>query len=62
MTIHKKVYEVQQLLGLLDAAFAYLNIYYPNEEEKAKAREAVDALSQYWRKLGLAITLKAHVM
>jgi hypothetical protein len=62
-TIHKKVYEVQQLLGLLDAAFAsYLNIYYPNEEEKAKAREAVDALSQYWRKLGLAITLKDHVM
>jgi hypothetical protein len=32
-TIHKKVYEIQQLIGLLDAAFAYLNIYYLNEDE-----------------------------
>jgi hypothetical protein len=50
MTVHKKIYDVQQLLGLLDAA------------EKANAREAVNALSQHWRKLGLGITLKAHVM
>jgi hypothetical protein len=47
---------------LLDAAFAYLNIYYPNDIEKQQAREAVNALSQYWRKLGLGITLKAHIM
>lgn len=56
------MHDFQQLLGLLDAAFAYLNIYYPNELEKQQAREAVTALMQYWRKLGLVITLKAHVM
>jgi len=60
--IQKKMHDFQQLLGLLDAAFAYLNIYYPNELEKQQAREAVTALMQYWRKLGLVITLKAHVM
>jgi hypothetical protein len=47
---------------LLDGAFAYLNIYYPNEVEKKQAKEAVAALSTYWRKIGLSITLKAHVM
>jgi hypothetical protein len=62
MTIDKKMDEVDQLLGLLDAAFAYLNICYPNELEKQKAREAIAALSSYWRKLGLSITLKAQVM
>jgi hypothetical protein len=61
-TIDKKMDEVEQLLGLLDAAFAYLNTFYPNDLEKQKAREAVAALSSYWRKLGLSITLKAHVM
>jgi hypothetical protein len=39
---------------LLDAAFAYLNIFYPNDIKKQQAREAVNALSQYWRKLGMA--------
>jgi hypothetical protein len=53
-TINKKIDEVQQLLGLLDAAFAYLNIFYPNDIKKQQAREAVNALSQYWRKLGMA--------
>jgi hypothetical protein len=31
VTINKKNTKFQQLIGLLDAAFAYLNIYYPNE-------------------------------
>jgi hypothetical protein len=47
---------------LLDAAFAYLNISYPNDEEKFKAKESVNALSLHWRNVGLNITLKAHIM
>jgi len=44
-TINKKINEFQQLLGLLDAAFAYLNIYYLDDIEKQPAKEAVNALS-----------------
>ncbi len=33
-TIKKKMEEIEQALGLLDAAFTYLNIYYPNDIEK----------------------------
>jgi hypothetical protein len=47
---------------LLDAAFAYLNIYYPTMEEKEKTEEAVKALSSHWRNVGLSVSLKAHVM
>ncbi len=38
------------------------SILYPTEEDKIKAREAVDALSRHWRKTGLRVTLKAHVV
>jgi hypothetical protein len=61
-TINIKVNELEQLLGLLDAAFAYLYIIYPNTDEKQKAREAVAALIAFWRKADLNITLKAHVL
>jgi hypothetical protein len=61
-TINKKVDGIEVILGLLDAAFAYLNILHPTEEDKIKAREAVDALSRHWRKMGLRVTLKAHVV
>ncbi len=47
---------------MIDATFAYLNIDYPTEDEKKKPRESVDALSHYWRSVGLSVTLKVHVM
>jgi hypothetical protein len=31
--------DVEQLLGLLDATFAYLNIYYPNKVKKFRQRK-----------------------
>jgi len=62
MEVMNKVEEIEQLLGLLDAAFAYLNIIYPNDIEKQLAREATDALIGAWRKAQLSMTLKAHVM
>jgi hypothetical protein len=49
-------------LGLLDAAFAHFNISYPDEIEKLKAKESVAALSRHWRKVGLNVTLKEHIM
>jgi len=49
-------------LGLLDAAFAHFNISYPDEIEKLKAKESVTALSGHWGKVGLNVTLKAHIM
>jgi hypothetical protein len=58
--LHIKVNELEQLLGLLDAAFAYLNIIYPNKDEKQKAREAVASLIAFWRKANLNITLKLN--
>jgi len=61
-TINKKVDGIEVILGLLDAAFAYLNILHPTEQDKTKAREAIDALSRHWRKMGLRVTLKAHVV
>jgi hypothetical protein len=61
-TIHNKMDEFHQTLGLLDAAFSYLSILQPTEDEKRMAREAVDALSKNWRKMGLGISLKAHGM
>jgi hypothetical protein len=60
-SINKKVDQFEQTLGLLDAAFSYLSILQPTEDEK-KAREAVDALSKNWRETGLSISLKVHVM
>ena len=60
--IQSKIDALEALLGLIDAAFAYLNIDHPTEDEKKKARESVDALSHYWRSVGLSVTLKAHVM
>ena len=61
-TINKKLKELEQTLGLLDAAFAYLSILHPTDDEKLKAREAVEALSKHWRSIGLSVTLKAHVL
>ncbi len=61
-TIKEIVDQLEQTLGLLDAAFAYLSIMYPTDDEKKKARDAVDALSKQWRDIGLSISLKAHVM
>ena len=49
-TINKKLKELEQTLGLLDAAFAYLSILHPTDDEKLKAREAVEGLSKHWRK------------
>jgi hypothetical protein len=41
---------------LLDAAFAYLNILHPTDEEKEKAQQAVETLMKYWREeAGLSI-------
>jgi hypothetical protein len=57
-TIHKISIRLSNVFACLMKSFAYLNSYYPNDIEK----EAVKALSQYWRKLGLGITLKAHYM
>jgi hypothetical protein len=48
--------------GLLDAAYAHLNFSYPNEEDKSKSRKTTLALSDHWRKVGLDVTLKAHIM
>jgi hypothetical protein len=53
---------LEHTLGLLDAVFSYLNIYYPTSDEKMKAREAVEALARHWRINGLNVTLKAHIM
>jgi hypothetical protein len=61
-TVTKKIVEFEQTLGLLDAAFSYLSIPCPTDDEKKKAREASQALSKKWREVGLSISLKAHVM
>ena len=61
-TIDEKLDELEMTSGLLDAAFAHLNISYPNEDEKYKARQATLALADLWRKVGLNVTLKAHIM
>jgi len=60
--INEKMQQLDLTLGLLDAAFYYLNIPHPNNEEKERASEAVKALSSQWRKNKLSVTLKAHVM
>ena len=60
--IDEKVKQLELTLGLLDAAFYYLNIVHPTADEKEKASQAVSALSRHWRDIGLSITLKAHVM
>ncbi len=63
MTIQKKMDNIEITLGLLDAAFAYLNILHPTDEEKKKAREAVKTLMKYWREeAGLSVSLKGHIM
>jgi hypothetical protein len=45
--IDEKLEKMELISGLLDAAFAHLNISYPNGEEKAKANKAVCALLAY---------------
>jgi len=62
MTIHRKMDEMDQLLGLLDSAYAYLYIFYPTDSEKECAKEAVSALVKCWRKIILSMTLKAHII
>ncbi len=47
--IEEKVQTLEWTLGLLDAAFAYLNINHPTEEEETKAEEAVKALANHWK-------------
>jgi len=61
-SIEKKMGDLEQLLGLLDSAYAYLNILYPNEDEKQNAKKAVSALMAFWRSMSLNMTLKAHVI
>jgi NACalpha-BTF3-like transcription factor len=61
-TINEKVKQIEHTLGLLDVAFYYLNIPHPTDDEKIKAKYAVEALSKQWRDIGLSVTLKAHVM
>jgi hypothetical protein len=56
------VKQIEHTLGLLDVAFYYLNIPHPTDDEKIKAKYAVEALSKQWRDIGLSVTLKAHVM
>jgi hypothetical protein len=50
-----KFLEQTLTLGLLDALFSYLNV------EKKKSQEAVEALACHWRRIGLNVTLKAHL-
>jgi hypothetical protein len=62
-TINEKIDKVEKTLGLLDAAFAYLNTMHPTEKEKLQAREAVSTLMNFWREqTGLSVSLKGHVM
>jgi hypothetical protein len=56
--IDKKVDNFEQTLGLLDAAFSYLSIISPTDDEKKKVREAVEALAMIWRDVRSSITLK----
>jgi hypothetical protein len=49
LTCIKKLANVENTLGLLDAAFAYLNILHPTDKEKEKAKQAVKTLLKYWR-------------
>jgi len=60
--INNKMHQLDITLGLLDAAFYYLTIPHPNNEEKERASDVVKALSTQWRKIQLSVTLKAHVM
>ncbi len=57
-TMHDKLDELEQTLGLLDAAFSYLSILHPIDEQKREAREAVEAISMNWRMNGLSISLR----
>jgi hypothetical protein len=57
--INEKVQQLEHTLGLLDAAFYYLNIPHPR---KKKAGYAVEAVSKQWRNIRLSVTLKAHIM
>jgi hypothetical protein len=43
-TISEKIKQLEHTLGLLDAAFYYLNIPHPTDDEKAKASQAAEAL------------------
>jgi hypothetical protein len=50
-TINKKVNELEHTLGLLDAAFFYLNIPHPSDEEKKKQAK----LSMLYQSIGGAL-------
>jgi hypothetical protein len=50
-TIDKKVNELEHTLGLLDAAFIYLNIPHPSDEEKKKQAK----LSMLYQSIGGAL-------
>jgi hypothetical protein len=43
-TVHDKVSEAEVLLAIIDAAFAYLYIDHPTEDEKKKSRESIVVL------------------
>jgi len=61
--VEEKLEKVENTLGLVDAAFYYLNVLHPTEDEKQEARQAVQTLMTYWRnKAGLTVSLKGHVM
>jgi hypothetical protein len=61
--IEEKVEIVENTLGLIDAAFSYLNILHPTADEKQKARQAVTTLMNFWRnKTELSVSLKGHVI
>ena len=61
--VEEKLEKVENTLGLVDAAFYYLNVLHPTEDEKQEARQAVQTLMIYWRnKVGLTVSLKGHVM
>lgn len=60
--IDKTLDEFEITLGLLDAAYAYLNVPFPNEECKSKATKATIALAKHWRSAGFNMTLKAHII
>jgi hypothetical protein len=60
--IKEKMHQLDVTLGLWNAAFYYLNIPHPNNEEKERASDAVKALSTKWSVIQLSVTLKAHVI
>ena len=50
------------ILGLIDVTMSSVLTAYPMQEEKDKVRSFVSSLMTHWQKMGLNITLKAHLM